>query len=290
MLWRRKGRHDTPDAAPAKLSVRRITATVVATLMLLVSCRGGEAEPNAMLRLRDVAVTSPAPAGARGPDVAATPTPDNVHEFMTLVGDDLDAFWRGALGESEIRYEAPEYVWVPAGHTTDSNCGRAGRHVGPFYCPGERRDGVVHERDRIYVSAEWMYSEVFVKLPEHDQFAAASVIAHEFSHHVQHLAGMVLGRELDACCGLTARQVELHAECLSGLWARSAYASDQLDEASVTDAMGVVASANDAEKLLPGSPGGELLPEERVESFRQGYDSGSTQSCEQAAVLAAQGR
>ena len=121
-------------------------------------------------------------------------------------------------------------------------------------------------------------------------FAAAYVIAHEVAHHVQNQLG-VLGKvdqarravgQADANA-LTVR-LELQADCLSGVWARSV--DGLLEPGDLEEALHAARQIGD--DTLQKRSGRVPQPhtfthgtsEQRSRWFATGYKSGDTRSCD----------
>jgi predicted metalloprotease len=220
-----------------------------------------------------------APPAAIGPRYTGTPKVETIEDFMTLVLNEVNGFWFKAFNAAGLRYDAPQYVWVEPGTTAESNCGPATSRDGAFYCPG---GGRFHRRDRIYVGVDWMFSNIYEAYGDNADFAVASVIAHEMGHHVQREIGVLLTNG-GYCCGLASHNIELHADCLSGMWAHSAYGKGQLQAGDIEEATRAAASAGDTLILDPGAPGVHGTARERVAFFRHGYDTGNGPACDAAA-------
>jgi predicted metalloprotease len=100
---------------------------------------------------------------------------------------------------------------------TMSGCGQASAATGPFYCPADQK---------VYIDTDFFLT-LQQELGAGGDFAAAYVVAHEVAHHVQNLLG-ILGqvnqirqRSSEAVSNGLSVRIELQADCLSGLWAKS---------------------------------------------------------------------
>jgi predicted metalloprotease len=88
---------------------------------------------------------------------------------------------------------------------------------GPFYCPGDAT---------VYLDTDFFVR--FVHGGQADAVAQAYIVGHEVAHHVQRLVGIAerIGAATkahpDQKNKLTTK-AELQADCLAGVWARSAY-------------------------------------------------------------------
>lgn len=98
--------------------------------------------------------------------------------------------------------------------STSSGCGQASSQMGPFYCPNDQL---------VYLDTTFFDDMLTGQLgAEGGTFAIGYVIAHEYGHHVEDQLG-VLGRiRTQQGPRSDAVRVELMADCLAGMWARSA--------------------------------------------------------------------
>ena len=75
----------------------------------------------------------------------------------------------------------------------------------------------------------WMFEAIYQRFGGRAEFAVASVLAHEMGHQVQDVLGILLETGERACCALRSINVELHADCLAGVWTYSLYDRDEID-------------------------------------------------------------
>ena len=93
-----------------------------------------------------------------------------------LIGtvNSIQAYWSEALNGYRPA------VTVFFSDSTNTGCGAATSDVGPFYCPRDRR---------VYIDLGF-FQELQAQFgAEGGPFAEAYVLAHEYGHHVQNLAG-----------------------------------------------------------------------------------------------------
>lgn len=175
-------------------------------------------------------------------------------------------------------YEPPQLV-VFSG-VTQSACGGASGATGPFYCPADE--------------TAYLDTQFFVQLDQQlgagGDFAAAYVIAHEVAHHVQNEIG-ILGQVNAA--RQTASQIEsnqltvrleLMADCLSGVWARSV--RGLMERGDLEEALNAARRIGDDH--LQRQAGRVPQPhtfthgtsEQRSSWFERGYDSGQMRDCD----------
>lgn len=170
----------------------------------------------------------------------------------------------------------------------DTGCGPATSEVGPFYCPVDQ--------------TAYFDTDFFQVLK--DQFGSSGgplaqeyVVAHEFGHHVQDLAG-VLGRAQQGAQGAGGNGVrtELQADCYAGVWAHYAATVRQestgvpflqpLTDQDIHDALSAAASVGD--DRIQRRATGRTNPEswthgssaQRQHWFTVGYQTGDPNKCD----------
>ncbi|HEX2578139.1 MAG TPA: neutral zinc metallopeptidase, partial [Aquihabitans sp.] len=120
----------------------------------------------------------------------------------------------------------------------------------------------------------------------------AYVIAHEYGHHIQNLLGInedvrqqSEGASQEEANGLSVR-LELQADCFAGVWAKSAYEDQRLEQGDLAEALDAAAAVGD--DAIQSQGGGSVnqesfthgSSEQRQEWFRTGYDSGDASRCD----------
>lgn len=114
-------------------------------------------------------------------------------------------YWASALGDKYKKIQTVIFTGA-----VNTGCGQATSEVGPFYCPMDQR---------VYIDTNF-YKELQKQFgAQGGPLAKSYVIAHEYGHHVQNLAG-VLGRAQEDPKGATSGAVrtELQADCYAGVW------------------------------------------------------------------------
>ena len=146
----------------------------------------------------------------------------NVECRMVGAAASLEAYWSQEAPELGLDYTGPQ-DFVLFDQATTTGCGNASSATGPFYCPPDQI---------IYIDVSF-YDELRGRFGSSGgPLAEMYVVAHEWGHHIQNLAG-ILERSQDGQTGPTSNAVrtELQADCFAGAWA--ANASEVPDESGV---------------------------------------------------------
>ena len=186
-------------------------------------------------------------------------------------------FERGTLpayGSSPGAYRHPTLVMYANGVST-GGCGNATSGVGPFYCPADQR---------LYIDPSF-YSVMEKRLRAPGDFAQAYVIAHEVGHHVQNLIGSTRLQPRGETSNQASVRVELQADCLAGVWGRSARSALEITDEDLGEALTAAHAIGDdalghadERKFTHGSS------EQRKRWFRRGFESGDARQCDTFAV------
>ena len=203
-----------------------------------------------------------------GPVATGTPRDEAGRFVANVLGDTEDTF-RDLFQKEGHQYAAPTLVLFRS--EVPSACGFASAAVGPFYCPGDRK---------VYIDLSF-FQQLDRQFGAPGDFAQAYVIAHEVGHHVQNITGRLQGG------GGNAESVrkELQADCLAGLWGRSAASRGHLEAGDVED--GLRAAAALGEAVLQPRSQRRVVPEsfthgsseQRVAAFRQGMNGDRLATC-----------
>ena len=250
-------------------------------LVLLVLWLLG-ADPMQLLMLAGSGVS--APAGD-----AATPPPedDATARFVGVVLGSTEDTWGEMFAVAGSSYPQPRLVLFT--DAVQSACGYSTAATGPFYCPGDRQ---------VYLDLGFLRELEQLGAP--GDFAFAYVIAHEVGHHVQNVLGTERqvrqwqARSSQAEANGLSVLMELQADCYAGIWAHQANRSGDLLEAGDLEE-GLRAAASIGDDRLQRMAGQRVQPEsfthgsseQRVQWFRTGFETGSTEACDTFAAAGA---
>ncbi len=216
-------------------------------------------------------------------ETQTTPVPEGSEEYEAtydLVGfilDDVQDYWTAEFAASGQTYPEAQLTIFNDSIST-GGCGNATSAVGPFYCPAD---------NNAYIDIQYMI-RLQDQLGAEGDFSQAYILAHEIGHHVQNVLGTNdQVRRAQSGASRTesnALQVamELQADCLAGMWARSAQDSGLLDAGDLQE--GVRAASAVGDDAITGSNNQENFTHgssaQRVEWFQRGFDEQSYESCD----------
>jgi predicted metalloprotease len=222
--------------------------------------------------------TVQAPGPSPGPR-AKPADEDELVGFVSFVLDDVQDTWTREFRKLGREYERAKLVLFT--DAVRSGCGFAEAAMGPFYCPA---DG------KVYVDLGF-YRDLKQRFGAPGDFAQAYVIAHEVGHHVQNLLGIsdkvrqTQQARPDAANALSIR-LELQADCLAGMWARSSDDRELLEDGDIEEGLGAAAAVGD--DRIQARTTGQVNPErwthgsaqQRVAWFKRGLAKGQLQDCD----------
>jgi predicted metalloprotease len=188
----------------------------------------------------------------------------------------LDQTWEPIFQQAGMEFRQPR-LWFIEGGGVRTGCGAASSAMGPFYCPADQT---------IYIDTAF-YDQLDRQLGAGPgDFARYYVIAHEYGHHVQTIAGtadQIRSAQQQNPRRANQLQVlmELQADCYAGVWAgqnRNAIEPGDFDE-------GMQAASAIGDDALTGGRGS---PEsfthgtsaQRMQALRLGLESGDDTQCD----------
>jgi predicted metalloprotease len=204
---------------------------------------------------------------------------------IDLITNSVQNFWAQAY-EQQVGQPYQDIRTVKYSGQTSSACGTASSSMGPFYCPNDKL---------VYLDTSFMQDMLQGQLgAKGGPFALAYVIAHEYGHHVQDELG-ILGR-IRSQLGETSDSVktELMADCLAGVWAKSAQTTTDADGNKIIEDLTQddIARAIDAARAvgddrIQKQTSGRVNPdswthgssEQRVHWFNVGLEKGTIEAC-----------
>ncbi len=221
------------------------------------------------------------PNAQGGGQATLTAQDEEMGQFVSVTLADTEEVWAGIFRDQLGRaYQAPTLVLFSG--STQSACGGASGATGPFYCPGDKQ---------VYLDTDFFVT-LERRLGAAGDFAAAYVVAHEVAHGVQDQLGF-LGRANQERARVSQQesnyisvQIELQADCFSGVWARAAANLNQPDRADLEEAINAARKIGD--DTLQASAGQRPMPhtfthgtsEQRARWFATGFQSGDIADCD----------
>ncbi len=216
-----------------------------------------------------------------GPAPSADPREEERVDLVHFVLDHTQAFWTQQLPRHGYQFRNANLVLFR--DVVQSACGFAQSATGPFYCPAD---------EKVYIDLGF-YDDLARRFGAPGDFAQAYVLAHEVGHHVQTVLG-ISGKVRQMQSGSSKRQanqlsvaMELQADCLAGVWAKSAARDNLLEPGDLEEGLGAAAAVGD-DRIQQMSGRGYVNPEtfthgsaaQRQEWFTRGFQTGDADACD----------
>jgi predicted metalloprotease len=222
------------------------------------------------------------PGGQISSSAPITPQDEERAEFVSVTLADTEEVWTRLFQDQLGRTYDPATLVLFKG-STPSPCGGASGATGPFYCPADQK---------VYLDTDF-FTTMSRELGAGGDFAAAYVVAHEIGHHVQDELG-ILGKVNQLRAQVPPEEsnalsvkIELMADCLSGIWARSAAQQfGTIDRADFDEALNAARQIGD--DTLQRNAGRRPMPHtfthgssaQREGWFMRGLRSGQIADCD----------
>jgi predicted metalloprotease len=218
-------------------------------------------------------------SGNGTPSVPGSPDEDKEAQFVDFVQGDAQNFWRQQFQTAGKQYQRAKVVLFR--DQVSSGCGLASSATGPFYCPLDQR---------VYLDLGF-FNELSNRFKAPGDFAEAYVIAHEIGHHIQQELGIEQSvrkqsQQNPGEANELSVRLELQADCLAGVWARSTYDRGILESGDLQE--GLTAASAVGDDRIQEQTQGRIDPEsfthgtaeQRAHWLQTGFDSGKLESCD----------
>jgi uncharacterized protein len=211
--------------------------------------------------------------------VPGSPDEDKEVQFVSFVLDDAQGFWKQEFAAAGKPYQRAKLVLFRG--QVQSGCGLASSATGPFYCPLDQK---------VYIDLGF-FNELNQRFQAPGDFAQAYVLAHEIGHHIQQQLGIEQSvrqqsQQNPGDANELSVRLELQADCLAGVWARSTYDRGILESGDLQE--GLTAAAAVGDDRIQQQTQGRIDPEsfthgtaeQRAHWLQTGFDSGKLEACD----------
>lgn len=187
----------------------------------------------------------------------------DINELLNFIVNDLDQFYKTTFEGEGKRYVSPGVTVVPPGRMARTACGPASPGFWAFYCPGDQT---------VYLDQAFLND----LNKEYGDFAVSFVIGHEWAHHVQTMLGIDRVQRTPVRPNeVFSIELELQADCLTGIWSRDMDAREFLDMQDLAEASSFIFQRlGDPEGFDEFNPQAHGSSDQRIDAFSDGYDGG----------------
>lgn len=220
---------------------------------------------------------SPA-ATESAPRATSSPAEQRDVQLISYTLDDAQKSWEQIFAASNHPYRHAKLVLFR--DQTYSGCGSAQASSGPFYCPADQK---------IYIDLGF-WDELTQLGGSTGDFAKSYVITHELGHHIQNLLGIEqreqqLVEQDPSEQNAASVDLELQADCFSGVWGHATEQRSKIDEQDIAQALKAAAAVGDDH--LQKMSGSAVSPEswthgssaQREQWFNTGMETGKVSAC-----------
>ncbi|MGI9344521.1 MAG: KPN_02809 family neutral zinc metallopeptidase [Gammaproteobacteria bacterium] len=278
MRWRKGRRSSNVDDRRGQKVRRGVAGGGIGTIVLILLAMYFGIDPSLLLGSFEAINRNQTPPPSSTPVQTER---GGEADFVSVVLADTEDTWNAIFAKAGRDYREPKLVLFT--DAVQSRCGFASAASGPFYCPADKQ---------IYLDLGF-FRELHERFGAPGDFAQAYVIAHEVGHHVQNLLGISdevrrrQARMSKADGNRESVRLELQADCMSGVWARTADRARSILEAGDIEEGLRAASAIGDDRLQKQSRG-YVVPdsfthgssEQRVRWFRRGLEAGDIAVCD----------
>ncbi|MGC4190195.1 MAG: neutral zinc metallopeptidase [Thermomicrobiales bacterium] len=178
----------------------------------------------------------------------------------------IDEFWARMFhdaGKDDAYRPAAGVVEVTTNAQISAGCGTAKQieDRGMYYCTID---------ETIYFGGDFR-DLVIDNLGE---WAWITGVAHEWGHHIQQLMGFDQSNDPELDQGYYTIELELQADCLSGMYSQDAYAHGEIGDRQVREADAIMEAIGDPTGTKWDDPDAHGTSEQRQASFTNGFDNG----------------
>jgi uncharacterized protein len=202
----------------------------------------------------------------------------NLATYIAWISPLIDEFWARFLGQTGHIYEKPRVVIVAEGTLVLTGCitgdGMPAPALSLSYCPADKTVYIYEPfmKDELVAGEDW----------QNRDFVVATVMAHEWAHHIQLVHGYTEAAAFERynrpeLTPIITRGKELHADCFAGMFTRYARDAGWITITDLEEAQEAMLRAGDHHTDDPSHHG---TPEQRKEWFMRGYVHYSLRACD----------